>query len=147
MAVIGDFNYDLIALMVGIETQRALRALAGARAFFRSFNAVADGVAENVHERLSDGVEDALVEIGVSALNYEFDFLAALVRDIAHGARETAEELIDGHHADFHDRVLEIAQDARLKGHDIAELSTQSCLSENAARIRPASAEAWIWRE
>lgn len=129
-AIIGDLDHDLIALMIGVEPAGALRTLAGARAFLRRFNAVAHRVAQNMHERLGERVEDAFVKIGVRAFHDQLNFLAPLASYVTNGSRKAAEELIDRNHSDLHDGMLEVAKNARLKGHDVAEPATKAVFWE-----------------
>ncbi len=105
--IVGDFNDHLVALVIGVQADCSLRGLARFAALFGRFDAVADGIAHQVRQRLGDGVENALVEIGFLSADGEFHLAPALPRDIAHHARKAAEQLVDGHHADLHDRALQ----------------------------------------
>ena len=64
-AVVGDFDDDLIAVVIGVQPDDALRRLAQFAALFGRLNAVAHRVAHQMGERLGDGVENSFVEIGV----------------------------------------------------------------------------------
>ena len=59
---------------------------------------------------------------------HQCHFLAALLGHVAHHAGKAPEELLDRHHADFHDRTLQVAEHARLKRHGIAEAAAQGLL-------------------
>ncbi len=102
-----------------------MRSLAQLAALFGRLDAVADGVADQMRQRLGDGVENSFVEIGVLPADVEFHFAPALPRHIAHHAREAAEQLVDGHHADLHHRALQIVQHPRLERHGVGELAAQ----------------------
>ena len=52
--------------------------------------------------------------------------LAALLGHVAHHARKAAEQLFDRHHADFHDRTLQIVEHARLEAMASANLPRSS---------------------
>ena len=114
-AVIAHFDDDLGALMIGVEIDRAARGLAGGDAFFGVLDAVVDGVANEVHQRLGERVENALVEISVLAGEFESHVLAALLGDVANERGKAAEELFDGHHANLQDAFVKFVEHTRLK--------------------------------
>src|SRR5262249_10144519 len=99
--VIFDFNDHLGALMISVEIDGAARGLALRNALVRRLDAVIDGIADHVHERLGEGVEDAFVEIGVLAGQFESDVLAALFGYVADDAGKATEKLLDRDHADL----------------------------------------------
>ena len=76
--IIGHLNHNLIALMVGIQLDHPDRGLAEFTAFLGRFDAVADRVANEMSERLGDGVENPFVEICFLAADHEFHFAPAL---------------------------------------------------------------------
>src|ERR1700722_11863223 len=100
-AVVPNFDDDLRALMVCVEINRAACGFAGGDAIFGAFDAVIDGVAHDVHQRLGERIENALVEIGVLAGEVESDVFAALLRNVANETRESAEKLLDGNHTNL----------------------------------------------
>ena len=106
--VVADFDYNLIALMMSIQAYRPVRRFAGHAALFGRFDAVADGIAHHVGERLGDSIENSFIEVGVLSAEIQIHFASALPGHIAHHAREAAEKLLHWNHADFHDRTLEI---------------------------------------
>src|SRR2546423_216633 len=124
-SVVADFHDYLIPMVVGIQPNCSLRALAELAAFFRRLNAVADGVADQMGQRLGNGVQDSLIQIGIMSADRQLYFAVALARYIAHHARETPEELIHGYHANLHYRALQIVEHARLKSHGIGEFAAQ----------------------
>src|SRR5271165_1636916 len=127
-AVVADLDDDLVALMIGVETDHALRRLTRLTAFFGRFNAVADGVADQVRERLGDRVENSFVEIGLLPAERQFHVPPALPGDVADHAREAPEQLLHGYHADLHHRTLQIVEHARLEGHGVGKLAAQQFL-------------------
>ena len=86
---------------------------------------MADGVANQVSQGLGDGVENAFVEIGVLPAEHEFDLAAALPGNVAHHARKAAEQLVHRHHANLHDRALQIVEHPRLESHGIGKFAAQ----------------------
>ncbi len=122
--IVTDLDDDLIALVVGLETDGSMSWLAATSTFVGAFNTVSDRVSNQMRHRFGDGVEQALVQGGVLAIQYEFDLLAALLGDVPNHAGKSAEQLLDRHHANLHHRPLQIAQHARLKGHGVGESAT-----------------------
>ena len=66
-AVVADFDDHLRTLMIGVEIDRAARGFAGGDTLLGAFDAMIDGVAHDVHQRLGERIEDTFVEIGVLA--------------------------------------------------------------------------------
>ena len=74
-----------------------------------------------------------LVELGVAGVDLEPHLLAGRAREAAHEERDALEQLGDAHHAHAQDRGAQIAQLARVVGHD---------LGRARARRRPSAASA-----
>src|SRR6185295_15446890 len=107
--IVAHFNTDVAAAMAHIETQMTDGGFAAPDAHVRLLDAVVDAVADEVHERIADLLEHRLVELGLLARHDELDLLAETLREIAHHAREAAENEADGQHAHAHDAVLQLA--------------------------------------
>ena len=88
------------------DLPRALRTAGG-------LDAVVDGVADQVHERLAELVDHRLVDARVLALQHELDALALLAREVAHQPREALEDVADRQHPHVHDRLLQLRRGAR----------------------------------
>ena len=104
------------------------------------------GVANQMSQRFGERVENAFIEICVLARDFECDFLVEVLGDIAHDARKSAEKLLDGHHANFHHRLLQLAQDPRLKCESIGKLSAQRILGVAPLEFSDGCAEASTFR-
>ena len=89
-----------------------------------------DRIADQMCERLGDCVEDPFVEVGVLSADRQFHLAPTLACDVAHHAREATEELINGHHANLHDRTLQVVEDASLEGHGVGKFSAQGLFGE-----------------
>src|SRR5689334_5885481 len=76
-------------------------------------------------ERLRQRIDERFVKVSVLAAGFERDLLAAVVGNVAHQAREAAEELFDRHHADLHGRALQSAEYLRLERESVCELGAQ----------------------
>src|SRR5258708_9493224 len=121
--VIGDLDHHLVSLVISAQAQYALRPLARANALFGGLDAVANRVSDQMGERLGNRIQDGFVEIGLPTPNNQLNFFPALPPDIPHDARQPAQQLIDRHHANLPDGVLQILQDPPLECHGIRELS------------------------
>ena len=87
--------------------------LAARLADCRGLDAVVDGVADQVHERLAELVDHRLVDARVLALQHQLDALALLAREVAHQPREALEDVADRQHPHVHDRLLQLRRGAR----------------------------------
>ena len=67
-----------------------------------------DAVADHVHERLAELVDDGLVHTGVLAFEDQLHVLALLSGQVAHQTGKALEDVPDGEHPDVHDRLLEL---------------------------------------
>ncbi len=110
-AVVGDFDDDLAAFVVRAEEETPFGGLADGDAAFGLFDAVIDGISNDVRERIFDGFDDGLVELGFLAFHLDADLLAAHGGDVADGAGEFAPDVADGLHARFHHPFLELGGD------------------------------------
>src|SRR3984893_13649288 len=63
--IVADFHDDLIALVISIEPDSALRRLAQALAFFWRFDAMTYCISYHVSQRLGDGVENPFFQIRI----------------------------------------------------------------------------------
>ena len=97
--------------------------LAARHALRGRLDAVVHAVADHVHERLADLVDDRLVDAGGLALEDQLDLLALLARQVAHQPREALEDVADGQHPDVHHRLLELRGHARHLVHGVHQLA------------------------
>ena len=77
-AVVADFDVDLAALVIGPQPDAAVARLAGRGAALGRFDAMVDGVAHQVRQRVTDRLDQSLVQLGLTALGLQADFLAEL---------------------------------------------------------------------
>src|SRR5437660_7253511 len=66
-AIIANFNDHLRALVISVEVDGATRGLSNCKALVGRLDTMIHGVADEVHERFSKRVKNALVEIRVLA--------------------------------------------------------------------------------
>ena len=120
-AVVDDLDDDVAALVRGAQAQRRLGRLAGGGAALRRLDAVVDAVADHVHQRVVDVLDDLAIELGLLALQHQLDVLAGLLAQVADQAGHLLEDLPDRHHAHRHRVALQVAGDALQLGHAAAE--------------------------
>jgi len=75
-------------------------------------DAVVEGVAHEMAQRVADFFEDGPVELGFLALDDQLHFLVQAHGDIADDSWEAVEDGLDGQHAQPGNLVLELAGDA-----------------------------------
>ncbi|KAF1066244.1 MAG: hypothetical protein GAK45_01978 [Pseudomonas citronellolis] len=118
-AVIGDRQQDMVAFLFGRQHHPPGTRLARGFALFRAFDAMVDSVAHQVHQRIGQGLDQVLVEVGFLAHQLEVDFLLQVARQVADQSREAPEDFLDRLHAGLHDRHLQIGGDHIEVGHGL----------------------------
>src|SRR5579883_1698441 len=86
-------------------------------------------------QRLRENIQNALVDVGILPDDFERDFLAYAFGEITHDPGEAPEKLLDGNHADLHDRFLQVAQYTSLKCKSIGKLGAKMILGKTAIKI------------
>lgn len=104
-----SLTYDVAALVRCRQGNRAGFVLAGGAARIGHFQAVVDRVAHQVHQRIGDLFDQALVQLGAFANGAQAHLLAEAAGEVAYQAREAAEHRIHRQHAHADDRFLQIA--------------------------------------
>jgi hypothetical protein len=113
VAVVANEDEDVVAAVRGFEADGADLGLAAGKPDFGGLHAVVDGIAHQVHQRVAQFVDHALVEFGLLAADLQVHFLVPLDGDIAHHALEAIERGGDGHHAGLEHAALQAVRDAR----------------------------------
>src|SRR5438128_2946182 len=86
----------------------ANRALAGSNSLFRTFDAMTDGVARQMHERFANGVGQRLIDFDVSPDNLKLDFFPQLSRcDSSRAYGRPLEHLSQRHQSQFDQTLFE----------------------------------------
>ncbi len=111
LAVVRHLDDHLAAGVVGAQRQHAVGGLAGRGPFGGRLDAVVDGVADQVRQRVLDRLEQAAVELGVAADHLQTDLLAAGRREVAHHPRDLGPDVLDRLHARLHDAFLQLGGD------------------------------------
>ena len=136
VAVIADLDDHLVALMIGIEADGSFGRFTGGSALQRRLDPVIDGVAQQVHHGLGQRVQNALVEVGILALDDDVDLAAGLFGGVTHHPGQTAEHLLDGHHANLHYGALQFSENLRLEGENVGGPGAQRTVREAAIHLR-----------
>ena len=97
--------------MEGAQDEQTFSGLAGGGPGGGHLDAVIDGIADDVGERILDGLDDRAVELGLLAFHHQLDLLAELVGDIADDTGEFGPDITDGLHAGFHHALLQFGGD------------------------------------
>ena len=120
--VVGHLDDDAAALVVGAQPDGAVGRLAGGAARLLALDAVVDGVADHVHQRVGDLLDHAPIHLGAFAAGFHADELAGAAREVAHHARHLLEHPAHRHHAHARADALQIAGDL---GH-LADVAAQA---------------------
>src|ERR1700744_5433781 len=110
-AIVGNLDDDLAAFVIGAEKEAAFGGFADGDAAFGLFDAVIDGISNDVRGRIFDRLDDGLVEFGFFAFHLDAHLFAAHRSDVAHGARKFAPDVADGLHARLHHAFLQFGGD------------------------------------
>ena len=107
-AVVGDRDDHLGPELHGVQPDRCLGRLARGLALRGRFDAVVDGVAHEVQQRVGQLVQHATVELGVAAPHVPADLLVLGTGQVTHSAVQLVGDGGDGHHASAHRPVLQL---------------------------------------
>ena len=109
-SIVDNFDDDFAALVEGVQVQLPFGWFAVSRANVRFFDAVIDGVANHMRQRVADGFDDGFVEFGLLAFRFVTDFFAASEGHIANDARELTPDVSDRLHPRLHDVDLQLGR-------------------------------------
>ncbi len=112
--VIGDANGNLRALVEGFDLKGRFLRFAGGLTCFGRFNAVIQGVADQVQQRIGDLFQHGFIKFGAFAFDDQIDFLSKFIGDAADGPVQTVDDVADGNHADVHEVILSVARQTLL---------------------------------
>jgi hypothetical protein len=120
-AVVGHDHDDVIALLARFEAHDALHRLAGGQRSGRPLDAVIDGVADEVDDRVGEILDHRLVDLGLFADQRQLDVLAEVAGEVAGNARVLLEQAADRLHARLHHRVLQVGDQQVELAHRLVE--------------------------
>ena len=110
MAVVGDGDDNLGSELHGVEHDARLWRLAGAQPLLGGLDAVVDGVAHEVQQRVRELAQHAPVEFGVAAPHLPRDILAQRPGQVPHRPVELVGHGGDRHHAGPHGALLKVVE-------------------------------------
>jgi hypothetical protein len=93
MTIIGDFNDNHVTFIARLEKDGTFLGFAECKAFFGSFDTVIKRIADAMHDRIEQILDNGLVELGFLSLNYELD---ALIKVTGRAARAAESGWISG---------------------------------------------------
>jgi len=101
----------VVAFLFRRQNHFAVTGLARSFTFFRGFDAMVDGVAHQVDQRVGQGLDKVFVEVGFFTHQFQVDLFLELACQVANQARETAEDFLDRLHPGFHHCGLQVGGD------------------------------------
>ena len=119
--VVADVDHDPASGLARGDGEAPARRLARGDALLRRLEAVVEGVADEVHERVADGVDDGPVQLGLLADELEVDLLVQARREVADEPREAQQHGLDRDHPDAHHELLQRVRAACQLGHRLPE--------------------------
>ncbi len=118
-------------------------------------DAVVDGVADQMRERLGDLVDDPLVDLGLAAANGELDFLVERAREVANRPRKRVENRCDRQHGQLDDVLAQLFRD-QVEPHAVVAEADQKLAHAPGHRVervgmlgelRDPIGRAGVWRQ
>ncbi len=107
-AVVLDFDHDPVALPCGAQTDRRGWGLARGPAFVGAFDAMIQGIAQDMEQRLGDCLDDALVGLRGGALDHQPHRLADRRGHLAGEAREALKGVMKRKDTETEHRLLQL---------------------------------------
>ena len=108
---LGDLDDDLTTGVVGAQGHCALLTLPGGDALRGWLDAVVDGVAHQVGQRVLDRLEQRPVQLGLPTQHGEGDLALQRRGQVAHHAGHLVPHVVDGLHACLHHAFLQLTGD------------------------------------
>src|SRR5262249_23311989 len=110
-AVVADLGVDLAALVVGPQPHTPLLGFARVAAPLGRFDAVVDRVAHEVGQRVADGLQLGVVQLGLAPLRLQADVPAAGHAGAVHQPREPVPDVGERLQPGLHDVLLQLGGD------------------------------------
>src|SRR5216684_5121046 len=98
-AVVGHLDHYTAAVVVGAQSNRRNRVLTGSAPDIPGLNAMIDGVANQVHQRVSDVLDQRGVDLHLVPFDDQPELLVRSVGEIAYGTVVLLEARADRHHS------------------------------------------------
>ena len=118
----------MVAVARKAQFQFAATTFAGAGAAIGRFNAMVNGIAQQVHHRIDNITQDLAVHHGVTTAQNKIDLLVRRATGLAHTALQSRKHGFNGHHAGFQHTLMGFTVELPLGDDHIVELTQ---LAEN----------------
>ena len=69
-------------------------------------------VSQQVHQRISDLIDDGTIQLGLLTSHIQLHLLAEFPAQVTNHTREPVDHALDGHHADLHDRLMQVRRNS-----------------------------------
>ena len=109
-SVVRDGDLDRAAALFRCELDSRARRLPCCLSLARRLDSVANGVADHVHERLGQALQNDSVELGVVPADQELDILPLGRGDVADSAGKRRGDRRERHHAHLDRGILQLAE-------------------------------------
>ena len=106
-----DHDLQRAGAVIGLEPDAALGGLAGGLPLLGAFDAMIDGVAQQMAERRIETFEDVAIDLRRLADDLQPDLLAEAVADVAHHARQRVDPVGEGPHPHLERLVIEAVRE------------------------------------
>ena len=110
-AVVGDFDVDLAALVEGTQSETTAGRFSGSRPRFGGLDAMIDGIAHEVRQRILNRFENRAVQFRVLTLHFQSNLLAAAQGQVPHSSRKFVPDIANRLHPGLHDLFLKFTGD------------------------------------
>src|SRR3546814_1798876 len=102
---ISDWSPDVCSSDLHRQVRR--HALARRDALIERLDAMVDGVADDVDQRIADILHHLAIQLDLATAGAERDLLAQILRQVAHDARQRREQLVDALRSEEHTSELQ----------------------------------------
>ncbi|OIQ82959.1 hypothetical protein GALL_352550 [mine drainage metagenome] len=130
--VVGDLDEHLATGVVRTQRQGSLGRLVRGQTLLGGLDAVIDRVAHQVRQRVLDRLEEAAVELGVTADELEVHLPTALRGKVADDPGHLVPHVVDRLHASLHDPLLQLGGDQAQTLRGAQEVDVRGVLREPA---------------
>jgi len=110
--IVNDFNDDVVRLVVGFQRDFAGARFACLFPDIRRLNAMIGRITHEMDERIGNLFNHSLIQFRVFSFKQKFNLLTLGAANITHQSGEALENCPNRHHANGHDRRLQILGDA-----------------------------------
>ena len=115
--VIAEHEYNFVSLLVHAQTNLPDRQLAAFHTLFFAFQAMHDGIPQQMLEWRHHFFQHAAVQLYSGTLQFKVGTLVQLLAGLTHDAIQPVGNAVERHHAHIHQPLLQILVDSVLHQH------------------------------